>query len=182
MTDNIEQHNKLIHDILSGETPVTFSNTLDPTTIRKLNKAHDQFVCIHCNKPFNSKASLNLHLASCRKRAVLRDFQVDDQIFHVWMNPRKDIVSALIRIRDNEPKDIVLKIFVGSLTFLTYYGFVHFYLVTPFKHGVTPIKPIKEERKYQEYINEAHNQWKTGEIKRKKLHQMDAVPPTLSEI
>lgn len=176
MTDLKNEQNQSIHDILTSGPPLTFGNTLDPTVITKQNAKKEQFVCMHCNKAFNSKQSLNLHLASCRKRAVLRDFVIENKIFHVWMNPRKDIISALIRIRDNEPKDIVLRIFVGSLTFLTYYGYVHYYIVTPFELGVTPVKPIKEERKYIEYITECHTQWKQEEEKRTKMKREGKTP------
>lgn len=166
-----------LHDIMTNGPPLTFPNLLDPNIITNHNKKQDTFECIHCNKAFGSKASLNLHLASCKRRAVLRDFVVADRVFHVWMNPRKDLVSALIRIRDNEPEDIVLRLFVGSLTFLTYYGYVHFYLVRAYTPGVTIVKPIKEERKYKEYIDECNIQWKKDESKRLKLRKSNVMPP-----
>ena len=181
MSDNPENKPITVDDILEKGIPLTVPNVLDPSVISNMNSKQDLFECMHCKKLFKSKQSLNLHLANCPKRAVLRDFVVGDRIFHVWLNPRKDVVATLIRLSRHTKPDIVAKVFVGALEYLSMYGNVKYYTVYPYIPGKTPVKPIKEERMYKEYIDKAHKLWLEEDTKIKKTLKSGKKPDFMKD-
>ncbi len=99
----------------SGKLP----HTISKVPRRSLNE--QQYTCIYCGKAFATKNGLNWHLPHCKKRAVLRVFEVEGIVFYVWLNPRKDHMAALLRMRD-EIRDA--KEFLGAVHYLERYGIV----------------------------------------------------------
>ena len=99
----------------SPNMPKTFAKTDRKAINRK------EYTCIYCGRVFPSKYSLNWHLPHCKKRRVLRVFEVDGVVFYVYLNPRKDYMKALVRMQD-EVKDA--KKFMGALQLLVFHGIV----------------------------------------------------------
>ncbi len=65
---------------------------------------------------------MRIHLATCKKRPLRREFKIGTTIFYVYMNPRKDIYDPLDRIakkRQEHPK-----CFLGALDYLKEAGWV----------------------------------------------------------
>ena len=99
----------------SPNMPKTFAKTDRKAINRK------EYTCIYCGRVFPSKYSLNWHLPHCKKRRVLRVFEVDGVVFYVYLNPRKDYMKALVRMQD-EVKNA--KKFMGALQFLVFHNIV----------------------------------------------------------
>lgn len=99
----------------SSNLPQTFSKT------RKRALNQQETTCMYCGRVFSTKNAFYWHLPYCKKRRVLRVFEVDGFVFYVYLNPRKDYMKALVRMQD-EIKDA--RKFMGALQFLVFYGVV----------------------------------------------------------
>lgn len=97
-----------------------------------------EFTCIYCERKFPSKRSLNWHLPHCKKRAVLRTFAVGNTTFHVWLNPRKDHMKALLWMQQDYAHNPIL--FAGAILYLQRFGIVHKF-VTEKQEGANPTAP-----------------------------------------
>ncbi len=95
-----------------------------PKSLSMINPSNieGEFTCIHCGKTFKKLNAMRIHLATCKKRALRRDFKFGTILFYVYMNPRKDVYDPLERIaekhRDNP------KWFIGALEYLKEAGWV----------------------------------------------------------
>lgn len=99
----------------STNLPHTFSKT------KKGALNQQESTCMYCGRVFSTRNALYWHLPYCKKRRVLRVFEVEGIVFYVYLNPRKDYMKGLVRMQD-EIKDA--KKFMGALQFLVFYGVV----------------------------------------------------------
>lgn len=61
----------------------------------KPSQIQGEFQCIYCGKVFQKQNALRIHLGTCKKRALRRDFEFKGFTFHVYMNPRRDVYLPL---------------------------------------------------------------------------------------
>ena len=93
----------------------------------KPSNIEGEFTCIYCGRTFKKQNALRIHLGTCKKRALRRDFKIDHRTFYVYMNPRKDIYNPLKEYAKRCQETPAL--FLGALQYLKECGWVTKYFI-----------------------------------------------------
>ena len=93
----------------------------------KPSNIEGEFTCIYCGRKFKKQNALRIHLGTCKKRALRRDFKIGHRTFYVYMNPRKDIYNPLKEHAKSCQEKPIL--FIGALDYLKQSGWITKYLV-----------------------------------------------------
>ena len=105
----------------------------------KKDTRYGEMTCQWCGRVFPNLYSLRIHFAHCSLRSVLRDWLITDPvtgdqlIFHVFCNPRKDVINPITQMISENATPLEI---YGVTKYLTIRGFVHRVVFEKYQPGM----------------------------------------------